>query len=118
MVARPRDGLVAYRIPAGAHVRWLARGLAPDGWTDTRLHYQAWPVRPGRYEMTVGLPRGMLPRKIEAGGRTFEVRAGRPRRLTIATNGSPLLLNVDVPNAPLGGRVLGVKVRELRFVPA
>ena len=30
---RPRDGLVAYRIPAGAHVSWLAAGLAPDGWT-------------------------------------------------------------------------------------
>ena len=30
----------------------------------------------------------------------------------------PLELNVDVRNAPLGGRVLGVKILSLRFRPA
>ena len=116
IVARPREGLVAYRISAGAHVHWLARGLAPDGWTGTRLRYQAWPVRPGRYELTLAAPRGT--RTIELGGRRLEVRAGSSRHFTVSTTGTPLELNVNVPNAPLGGRVLGVKVLSLRFVPA
>ena len=30
VVARPRPGLIAFRVPAHPHVRWLADGLAPD----------------------------------------------------------------------------------------
>jgi len=117
VVARPRDGLIAYRIPEGAHVRSLARGLSPDGWTGTRLRVQSWPVRPGRYELTLSVPPGTPPRKVKVGGRTLHISAGSPRRLIVATSGSPLMLLVDVPNAPLGGRVLGVKVLSVRFVP-
>jgi hypothetical protein len=112
---RPRDGLVAYSVPARAHVRWLASGLAPDGWTGTRLRYRAWPVEPGRYVMSVYVPAGTPPRKLAIGRRTFVIRPGKPRVLTVPTEGAPLAVRVDVPNAPLGGRVLGVKVRSLRF---
>jgi hypothetical protein len=118
IVARPRTGLVAYRIPQPAHIHWLARGLAPDGWTGTRLRYQAWPVQPGHYELTIAVPQGTTPRKVEVGGRTFVLRPGAPRHLIFSTRGTPLELNVDVPNAPLGGRVLGIKVLSLRFRPA
>jgi hypothetical protein len=117
VVARPRDDLIAYRIPAGAHVRSLARGLSPDGWTGTRLRFQSWPVRPGRYELTLSVPAGTPTRTVKVGGRTLHISAGSPRRVTVATNGAPLRLLVDVPNAPLAGRVLGVKVLSLRFVP-
>jgi hypothetical protein len=115
IVARPRDGLVAYRIPEGAHVRWIARGLAPDGWAGSRLRYRVWPARTGTYELAVTTPE---PRMIRIGERTFVVRAGETRRLNVPTDGEPLRLNVDVPNSPLGGRVLGVKVLKLRFRPA
>jgi hypothetical protein len=118
VVARPRDGLVAYRIPVGAHVRSLARGLAPDGWTGSRLRYQAWPVQPGRYELRIFVPRGTATRVLHIGTRTLTLRGGEARRLTFPTNGTPLKLTVDIPDSPLsGGRILGVKVRSLRFVP-
>jgi hypothetical protein len=117
-VAHPLTGLVAYRIPAHAHVRWFARGLAPDGWTGTKLRYQTWPARPGRYELRLGVPEGTAPRTVNVAGRILIIRPGHSRRLTVPTTGAPLKLNVNVPNAPLGGRVLGVQVLALRFVPA
>jgi hypothetical protein len=116
VVARPRTGLVAYRLPAHPHVRWLADGLAPDRWTGSELRYQAWPVRPGRYELTLSIPRGMAPRRVWIG--TRELRVGStPKRITVPTDGRPLVLQVKVPNAPLGARALGVRVLGLRFVP-
>jgi hypothetical protein len=118
VVARPRDGLVAYRIPAGAHVRSLARGLMADGWAGTKLRYQAWPVQPGTYELKLTVPSGTPARTVRIGARTFTIAPGSPRRLSVRTSGAPLQLSVDVPNSPLGGRVLGVKVLELRFRPA
>jgi hypothetical protein len=118
VVAHPRADLVAYRIPRGAHVRWLADGLAPDRWTANRLRYRVWPARPGRYVVTLLVPRGTPPRTVEVAGRTLVLRANERRRLTVPTAGAPLDLNVDVPNSPLGGRVLGVKVLSLRFVAA
>jgi hypothetical protein len=118
VVDRPRPGLVAYRIPAGAHVRSLARGLSPDGWIGARFRLRRWPARPGTYHLTLALPAKMPPRTVHLPTGTVTVRPGHPRRLTISTNGSPLVLTVDVPFSPLGGRVLGVKLRSLSFEPA
>jgi hypothetical protein len=115
VVARPRKDLVAYRVPAHPHVRWLASGLAPDRWTGTKLRYQAWPVRAGRYELTLSLPRGERPRRVWIGKRTFVVRT--TRHVSVATDGRPLVLQVKVPDAPLGARALGVQVLGLRFAP-
>lgn len=113
VVRRPRDGLVAYRIPRGAHVRWLASGLAPDGWTGTRLRYRAWPTRAGHYVLRVYVPAGTPPRRIAIGDRKFVIRAGKPRTITVPTQGGPLRVFVDVQSSPLGGRVLGIKVRSV-----
>ncbi len=118
VVARPRDGLVAYRIPAGAHVRTLARGLSPDGWTGTRLRYQTWPVGPGRYELTISVPAGTPPRTVSVDGRTIKFRSGKRHRLVVPTRGGPLVLHIGVVRSPLGTRVLGVKIVSLRFVRA
>jgi hypothetical protein len=116
VVARPREGLVAYRLPADPHVRWLADGLAPDRWTGSKLRYQAWPVRAGRYELTLSVPRGMQARRVWIGAR--ELRVGStPKRITVPTDGRPLVVQVKVPNAPLGARALGVRVLGLHFVP-
>ena len=119
VVARPLPGLVAYRlVPGTTRVKWLAKGLASDGWTGTTLRYQAWPIRAGRYDLTLAIPSGTESRRVRIGDRTLTVVAGSPRRLTVPTDGRPLELKVEVPNAPLGGRVLGVKVLALRFAPA
>ena len=116
VVARPRSGLVAYRLPAHPHVRWLADGLAPDRWMSSKLRYQAWPVRAGRYELTLSVPKGMAARRVWIGKR--ELRVGStPKRLSVPTDGRPLIVQVKVPNAPLGARALGVRVFGLRFVP-
>jgi hypothetical protein len=69
VVARPRAGLVAYRIPDGAHVRWIARGLAPDGWTGARLLYRVWPARVGTYEVALSMPRTFGDRPLRIGER-------------------------------------------------
>ena len=93
VVAKPRNDLVAYRLPRQAHVRWLADGLAADGWTGRTLRYRAWPSRAGRYELTVSLPRGETDRIVTIdGGRKVVVTAKQPRRLVVATTGAPLLL--------------------------
>jgi hypothetical protein len=119
VVARPREGLVAYRIPAGAHVYSLTRGLFPDGWTDAWLRHQVWPRRAGRYELTLTLPRGHKPRTVEVAGRKLRIRAGSLQRITVPTSGDPLRLSVEIPQSPLaGGRILGVKLVSLRFVRA
>src|SRR5204862_6290034 len=67
VVARPRQGLVAYRLSAHPHVRWLADGLAPDRWARSTLRYQAWPVRAGRYELALSGPHGMAARRAGRG---------------------------------------------------
>ncbi|HWJ45846.1 MAG TPA: hypothetical protein VNR63_10710, partial [Gaiellaceae bacterium] len=118
VVAHPRPELVAYRVPPNAHVHWLADGLAPDRWVGRALRYQAWPVRSGRYELTLGVPRGEAPRNVTVGGHTFAVRGGATRHVTVPTQGQPLVMRVAVPDAPVGARYLGVKVLDLRFVPA
>jgi hypothetical protein len=118
VVARPRKDLVAYRLPATSHVRWLADGLASDGWTSRTLRYRSWPIRPGRYELTLWLPRGEKERIVTLpGGRKFTLTAGHPRHLSIPTRGEPLLLDIDASHAPFYGRYLGAKVSGLRFRP-
>jgi hypothetical protein len=122
VVARPRPGLVAYRIPAAAHVRWLMRGLAPDGWTGRRLTYRAWPVRPGTYSVVLSVPRGYgsRPVEVQAGTpsvRTVVIHAGTSRRILLSGPG-PLRLYVHVPPGPVGARTFGVRVVSLRFSPA
>jgi hypothetical protein len=118
VVARPMPELVAYRLPQVAHVRWLADGLAVDGWTSRKLKYRAWPIRPGHYELTLWLPRGEAERIVSVNGkRKVVVRAGHPRRLSIPTRGEPLVLDTDASKAPFYGRYLGVKVSGLRFRP-
>ena len=122
VVARPRDDLLAYRVPANAHVRSLARGLSPDGWAGKQLDYRVWPRQAGRYELTLSLPKGSLPRKVTltAGGekRTVVLRAAHDLSLSVPTTGAGLQLVIEVPSALLGGRILGAQVTALHFVAA
>ena len=43
VVARPRGGLTAVRVPEAPQVRSLAAGLYHDGWAAARLRYSVWP---------------------------------------------------------------------------
>jgi hypothetical protein len=120
VVARPRDELVAYRVPGHAHVHSLARGLSPDGWTGMHLDYQVWPRRAGVFELTLTLPLNMPARRLTlttgTAKRGVTVHGGRRTRVRIATDGAPLHVVVDMPASPLGGRILGAQVTALRFV--
>ncbi|TMK28664.1 MAG: hypothetical protein E6G64_08540 [Actinobacteria bacterium] len=122
VVARPRDGLVAYRIPAGAHVRWLARGLGPDTWAARRFTYTVWPRRPGTYRLELAVSNGIPARRVEVAAgttraRTVTVLPGAPLRISISGPG-PLRLYVHVPPGPVGARVFGVQVVSVRYVAA
>ena len=126
VVARPRPELIAYRIPAGAHVRSLAAGVFPDRWSGAHVRYEVWPRHSsghGRYTAVLALPRGYAARAVAATvpgeeRRVVLVRPGRRVRLTLPVTGrrpAPLRLAVDVPLGALSGRVLGVRVLALRY---
>jgi hypothetical protein len=120
VAARPRDGLLLYRIPADAHVHWLARGLAPDGWTGPKFTYEVWPQRAERYELELAVPRGTAARNVEISARTghvrrLTVRPGTPLRVS-ATGLGPLRMYVHIPPGPVGARAFGVRVMSVRYV--
>jgi hypothetical protein len=119
VIARPRDGLVVYRIPAGAHVRWLARGLAPDEWTGRRFTYTVWPRRSGTYHIELAVSHGTPQRAVEIAAGTRLVRKltvapGSPVRISISGPG-PLRMYVHIPPGPVGARAFGVRVVSLRY---
>jgi hypothetical protein len=119
VVARPRSGLVAIRIPAAAHIHWLARGLSPDGWIGSRLVYRVWSRSgAGRYVVVVALPKGYATRHatFTLGTRTFThlVKPGTRMRLVFRAAG-PLRVDIAIPPGPLNGRALGLRVLTLRY---
>lgn len=96
VVARPRLGLTAYRVPASPHVRSLATGLYFDRWASALLRYRAWPRLPhsrGFYRLVLGLPGGFEARdvSIAAGSvrRTVSIGPGETKALSIPVSGSP-----------------------------
>jgi len=91
------------------------------------LRFRAWPgstSTTGHYELTLALPNDKLPRvgEVTLGGkrlRKLHFVPGQTLHLTIPAGGSPtevLGLSIGVPETPLDGRVLGLKVVELRYV--
>ena len=92
VVARPRDGLIAYRLPAEPRVRGLAVGLMFDRWAEGLVSYRVWPARPtssGTYQVTVALPAGSRERRV-----IFTVDGGARRTLLLAGNASK---TVEIP---------------------
>jgi hypothetical protein len=92
VVARPRGGLTAYRLPAEPRVRGLATGLMFDRWAQPLVSYRVWPDRPtssGVYHVTVALPAGSRERKV-----TFTVDGGAPRTVELAGDASK---TVEIP---------------------
>jgi hypothetical protein len=126
VVARPRQGLAAIRIPAHPHVHWLARGLAPDGWTGPRLVYRVWPQNGsnGRYVVVLSLPTGYATRHVlvtapDGRTRALVLAPGARVRLVHRTVGrlpGPMRIDVRMPLGPLNARPLGVRVLALRYI--
>jgi hypothetical protein len=72
-VASPVYGLTAYRVPAGAHVRWMAVGIGPDRWAEAVVHVRAWPANRGTFRVVLSLPTSL-------GARNVSLTSGRARR--------------------------------------
>jgi hypothetical protein len=130
VVARPLDGLTAYRVPAAPHVRSLANGLYFDRWAASLLRFQAWPrssSRRGFYHVVLSLPRGFGARRVSFAVLGSEVRAislrpGQTKVSWIPVSGSPpqvLEIRSDKGDLVAGGtpnaRFVAVRVQSLAF---
>jgi hypothetical protein len=125
VVARPREGLVAYRLAPHAHVHWLARGLAADRWIGTHLRYRVWRKGSprGRFVVYLAVPRGFAARTVELavdGGmsRTLVVRPGARVHASLPAPGlrpPTFRIYVRTTPGPIGGRTIGVRVLALRY---
>jgi hypothetical protein len=132
VVARPRDGLTAVRVPPSPRVRFFATGLGFDGWASALVRYQVWPRRhtgTGAYRVRLVLPPGHEARKVTlavAGGasRRLVVRPGTGRTVEIPARGRPVpVLRIETDRADFvdGGtpnaRLVAVRIPTLLYRP-
>jgi hypothetical protein len=133
VVARPRDGLTALRVPAAPRVRSLATGITFDRWAAALVRYQAWPVLPrgaGVYRVTLELPRGHDARKVTLSvgadaRRTLTLRPGRRTAVQIpacAGSRAPLRIVTDhadfVDPGTANARLVAVRIPGISYTRA
>ena len=131
VVARPRDGLTAYRLPAAPHVRSLAPGLGFDRWAASAVSFQVWPrsrSSRGHYQVVLTLPRGLGARRVtfESGGsvdRTILLQPGERTGVRIPVRGYPVpVLRIKTDTADYVGwgtpnaRFLAVRIPAISYV--
>jgi hypothetical protein len=131
VVARPRDGLTAYRLPAAPHVRSLAPGLGSDRWAASAVSFQVWPRSRsprGHYRIVLELPRGLATRRVtfESKGsldRTIRLLPGERMTIRIPVQGYPvpvLRIKTDSADYVAGGtpnaRFLAVRIPSISYV--
>jgi hypothetical protein len=131
VVAHPRDGLTAYRIPAAAHVRSLAPGLFFDRWAGSSVRYQVWtrnPAARGQYRIVLALPRGFGARQVKfeldgSAGRTVSLQPGERRSVRIPARGYPVpVLRISTSEADYVGegtpnaRFVAVRIPAISYV--
>jgi hypothetical protein len=132
VVARPRSGLTAVRVPASPRVSFLATGLAFDGWAAGTVRYQAWPAdgeTSGVYRVELALPAGKESRTVslavDGGASTeIEIAGGETVTVELPAAGSPLpVLRIRTDRADFVGgetanpRVVSIRIPALAFVP-
>jgi hypothetical protein len=132
VVAHPRGGLVAMRVPAAPRVRSLAEGLYFDGWAATRLRYSVWPGASvdGRYVIGLELPDGFEARKfvVTVGDEPVVLRLAPGERTELVVsveagegNVPPLRITADggrvLDGRTANPRIVAARVVELRFEP-
>jgi hypothetical protein len=133
VVARPLDGLTAYRVPAAPHVRSLANGLYFDRWAASLVRYRAWPRHAstrGFYRVVLSLPRGLEARTLSVAVDNSHVRAirlgpGQTKVSWIPVSGSPLpMLEIRsdrgdfVGNGTSNARFVAARIPSLTYVRA
>ncbi|HEV8603390.1 MAG TPA: glycosyltransferase family 39 protein [Gaiellaceae bacterium] len=132
VVARPRDGLTVYRLPAAPHVRSLGMGLWFDRWAAALASYQVWPRARsprGFYRVALALPEGLDARSVtlavDGGGtRTLWVGPGERKRVRMPVSGNPLpVLRIRTDRADFVGgggpdaRLVAVRIPAISYVP-
>lgn len=129
VVAHPRPGLTAYRLPAGARVRSLATGLWFDHWGSAVVSYRAWPSRPstrGFFRVVLSLPGSLGRRTITlstAGAtRSITLEPGETRTVRIPAVGdpvAPLEIRSDVAQEIASGtpeaRLVAVRIPSISY---
>jgi Dolichyl-phosphate-mannose-protein mannosyltransferase len=131
VVARPRPGLAALRLPAAPLARSLATGLTFDGWAGALVRYQAWPQGrdPGVYRLTLELPRGFDEREVTlsagAAKRTLTLGPGQRRTIELPACGGtlpPLQIAVDhadfVGAGTANARLVAVRIPSISYTRA
>jgi hypothetical protein len=95
-VARPKPGLTLYKTSGPVRFRSLAFGLYADGWAQSVLRYAAYPGRrtAGAYRVTLALPSGHLPRRVE-------LEAGPIRRSVRLRPSSAVTVHIPAAGYPL-----------------
>jgi hypothetical protein len=131
VVARPRDGLTAYRLPAAPHVRSLVPGLGFDRWAASVANVQVWPRSHsgrGHYLVVLALPHGLDARLVtfESEGsarRSIRLHPGERVSVRIPVRGYPVpVLRISTDHADyVGGgtpnaRFLAVRVPSISYV--
>lgn len=129
-VARPRAGLALYRTGGDVRFRSVAYGVHTDGWAQSIVRFRVFPGRraSGFYTVTLALPAGRLPRRVEleAGPerRRIQLRPGAPVTVRLPASGFPLPeLAILAGRADFVGagtseaRLVAHQIHDLRFVP-
>ncbi len=131
VVARPRDGLTAYRIPAAPSVRSLATGLFFDRWAASVVRYRVWsrvPTGRGEYRIVLTLPGGLPAREVEfelqgSVQRSVSLRGGERKTVRIPVRGYPvpvLRINTDradyVAEGTPNARFVAVRIPSISYV--
>jgi hypothetical protein len=126
VVARPRAGLTALRLPGRPRVGSLANGIFFDRWAAAVVRVQAWPENAsgsGFYRVVLSLPNDFGARQVtvEAAGRTHRLRLepGQTRVVRMPAGGRPVpVLNIRTDRADyLDGGTPNARLVALR-IPA
>jgi hypothetical protein len=125
VVARPRDGLTAYRLPAAPYVRSLATGLSFDRWAASVVRDQVWPRSHsgrGHYRVVLALPPGLAARQVTfeldgSRGRSIWLKPGERKSVRIEARGYPVpVLGVVTDRADyVGGGTANARFVSLRI---
>jgi hypothetical protein len=129
VVARPRAGLTAYRLPSRPRVRSLANGIFFDRWAAAVVRVQAWPASAsgsGSYRVVLSLPERFGARQVslETAGASRELRLepGQTRVVQVPAAGRPVpVLNIRTDRADYldGGtpnaRLVAVRIPSISY---
>jgi hypothetical protein len=131
VVARPRHGLTAYRLPAVPRVRSLAAGIFFDRWAEAVVRFRAWPqssATRGWFRVVLSLPRGLNARNVTLSAgpavRRILLRPGKTEVVRVPAAGRPLpALEIRADRAVYLGagtsdaRLVALRIPSLEYVP-